>query len=47
MLVKATGITVWDYLLYAPIYGAGLIAIPVVLIGRLYGSTLAGFAPHA
>ena len=43
MLVKATGITVWDYLLYAPIYGAGLIAIPVVLIGRLYGSTLAGF----
>ena len=29
---------------YLPVYLAGLVTIPVVLIGRLYGSTLAGFA---
>ena len=38
------GQPVLDIVTYLPIYLAGLITIPVVLIGRLYGSTLAGFA---
>ena len=33
-----------DIVTYLPIYLAGLVTIPIVLIGRLYGSTLAGFA---
>ena len=38
------GQPVLDIVTYLPIYLAGLVTIPVVLIGRLYGSTLAGFA---
>ena len=38
------GQPVLDIVTYLPIYLAGLVTIPVVFIGRLYGSTLAGFA---
>ena len=38
------GQPVLNIVTYLPIYLAGLVTIPVVLIGRLYGSTLAGFA---
>ena len=43
MLVKHLGFNVHDVITYMPIFAAGLLAIPMVLIGRLYGSTFLGF----
>jgi len=40
---KYIGIPVEKYVTYAPIYFAGLLAIPMVLLGRLYGSIFMGF----
>ena len=41
-LVRHGGIHVADVITYLPVFMAGLLAIPMVLLGRLYGSTLAG-----
>lgn len=38
-----TGFTIEDLLLKLPVWVAGLVCIPVVLIGRFYGSSLWGF----
>jgi len=44
LLVKHLGVNVHDVITYMPIFTAGLLAIPMVLLGRLYGSTFLGFA---
>ena len=36
-------LTIEQLLLWLPVYIAGLVCIPIVLIGRLYGSTVLGF----
>ena len=36
-------LTIEQLLLWLPVYVAGLVCIPIVLIGRLYGSTVLGF----
>ena len=36
-------LTIEQLLLWLPVYVAGLVCIPIVLIGRLYGSTIWGF----
>jgi hypothetical protein len=41
-LVRYGGFHVADVITYLPVFMAGLLAIPMVLLGRLYGSTLAG-----
>ncbi len=41
-LVRYGGIHVADVITYLPVFMAGLLAVPMVLLGRLYGSTLAG-----
>ena len=43
-LLAQQGTPTLDIVTYMPVYLTGLITIPLVLIGRLYGSTLAGFA---
>ena len=44
LLVKYMGVNVHDVITYMPIFAAGLLAVPMVLLGRLYGSTFLGFA---
>jgi len=41
-LVRHGGFHVADVITYLPVFMAGLLAVPMVLLGRLYGSTLAG-----
>ena len=41
-LVRYGGFHVADVITYLPVFMAGLLAVPMVLLGRLYGSTLAG-----
>ena len=41
-LVRYGGFHVADVITYLPVFMAGLLAVPMVLMGRLYGSTLAG-----
>jgi len=41
-LVRYGGFHVADVITYLPIFMAGLLAVPMVLLGRLYSSTLAG-----
>ena len=43
LLIKYAGMNVNDVIIYTPVFCAGFLAIPVVLIGRLYGSILWGF----
>jgi hypothetical protein len=42
-IVKHTGVHLDDLVTYMSVFTAGLLALPMVLLGRLYGSTLAGF----
>jgi dolichyl-diphosphooligosaccharide--protein glycosyltransferase/undecaprenyl-diphosphooligosaccharide--protein glycosyltransferase len=41
-LVRYGGFHVADVITYLPVFMAGLLAVPMVLLGRLYGSTIAG-----
>jgi undecaprenyl-diphosphooligosaccharide--protein glycosyltransferase len=41
-LVRHGGFHVADVITYLPVFMAGLLAVPMVLLGRLYGSTIAG-----
>ena len=43
-LIKAfPSLTIEQLLLWLPVFVAGLVCIPIVLVGRLYGSTVLGF----
>ena len=42
ILVRFFGVHPADVITFLPVYTAGLLAIPVVLLGRLFGSTLMG-----
>ena len=43
MLIYYLGFDVYEVIIYTPILCAGFLAIPVVLVGRLYGSIVWGF----
>ncbi len=44
LLMKLFGFTADEIMIHMPIYIGGLLAVPLVLIGRLYGSLAWGFA---
>ena len=43
LLVKYTSLTIEEVLLWVPVWVSGLVCVPLVLIGRLYGSVFWGF----